>query len=88
MSFRRLGFALTAWSVAATVAAAEPEAANGRNAPPAAAKPGLVLASAERSAGSEEGAEAPQNEAQEGAAPVKRQRAARVTTCRCGDRGQ
>lgn len=87
MSFRRLGFALTAWSVAATVAAAEPDAANGRDAQPATAKPGLVLASAERSADTDEGAETPPADAQ-AAAPVKRQRAARVTTCRCGDRGQ
>lgn len=79
--------AATAWSIASTVAAAELQQTGGRNpsASPA-AKPGLVLASAETA--SENPDEQASSDAQTPPAPAKRQRAARVTTCRCGDRGQ
>jgi len=70
---------------AAAMASAEP-------APPSASDSGrqesreaqVVLASAER----DPKAESPAPEAQQPATPAKKPRAARVTTCRCGDPGQ
>lgn len=73
--------AATAMSAAA-MAVAEPAQPNGQKASSPSNRPAeVILASAERLPG----AESPTADVQTPSAPVKRPRAARVTTCRCGD---
>lgn len=70
---------------AATVASAEPTQSTGRDSDQQGNREApVILASAERVPS----ADSPAAETQEPATPAKRPRAARVTTCRCGDPGQ
>ena len=84
MTARMFMIAATALS-AASMATAEPQQPNGRPATQDNDRPmQVVMASAERVPA----AENPSGEAQPASAPAPRKRAARVTTCRCGDPGQ
>lgn len=85
MSYRWLILAATAVS-AAGMATAQPDRDNARDSKqPQAQNAQVVLASAPR----ETDAAPPPAEAQPATqAPAKPKRAARVTTCRCGDSGQ
>ena len=89
MTYRWLILAATAVS-AAGMATAQPAQNNPRDTSrPQPQNAQVVLASAQRDADTDTGANAQPTEAQPAAqAPAKPKRAARVTTCRCGDSGQ
>lgn len=81
MTVRWMMIGAIAWSAAA-MAVAEPAQPTGRTSDQQSNRGApVVLASAERIPE----ADARGEEAQEPATPAKRPRAARVTTCRCGD---
>lgn len=84
MTIRGIMIAATAMS-AATMAIAEPTQPNVRQASQQDSRPvEVVMASADRLPNTEN----PSAEAQPASAAAPRKRAARVTTCRCGDPGQ
>ncbi|MGH6658300.1 MAG: hypothetical protein ACREBK_00725 [Sphingomicrobium sp.] len=90
MTVRLIIFAATAMSAAAIATAQPAQTTAGRESDQPTSQPtdlpaNVVLASVERPPNPDEAA--PVADAQPPATPVKRPRAARVTTCRCGDPG-
>lgn len=90
MTVRLLVIAATAMSAAAMATAQPAQTTTGRESDQPTSQPtdlpaNVVLASVERPTNPDEAA--PSADAPAPVTPVKRKRAARVTTCRCGDPG-